>query len=48
MLVQNLVPVVAVLADEVGDFPEGLLHDCMFEWHGGVRDGIGCEEMCSG
>ncbi len=31
---------VSVVAGEVGDFPEGLVHDCVFEWHGGVRDGM--------
>jgi hypothetical protein len=31
------VPVVAIVANEVSDFAEGLERDCVLEWHFDVR-----------
>ncbi len=33
----EFVPVVAIVANEVGDFAEGLEHDHVLEWHFDVR-----------
>ena len=33
----EFVPVVAIVANEVGDFAEGLERDCVLEWHFNIR-----------